>query len=132
MTMDIVGEIPGAAALRDWFGRFPRFHDAQAELQINGNGTGWLKAYGFHMTDKVNDRGYYVHEKHFVATFFFDEMTKVALSDFLPGRAILASVEIRKAGTEFEIAIDTSYGLAGSIFARRIRLEFEPTPNETA
>ena len=125
MAIDCIAEIPGAVELSKWFGGFPSFHDANAELQINGDGTGWLKAYGFGMTDKVDQNGYYVLEKHFVATFLFEKLRSVALTEFQPGRSILYDLDIKKSGDSFEISFGSSYGVAGSIIAERLSITFE-------
>jgi hypothetical protein len=126
MAIDCIAEIPGAVELSNWFGGFPSFHDANADLQINCAGTGWLKAFGFRVTDKVDEKGFFVLEKHFAATFFLDEIQSVSLTDFLPGLSILYGLDIKKSDEDFVMTFDSSYGMAGSIVSRRIRLEFEP------
>ena len=126
MAIDCIEEVPGAVELSNWFGGFPSFHDANADLQVSGGGTGWLKVFGFRMTDKVDAKGFFVSEKHFAATFFFDEIRSISLADFLPGLSILYGLDIKKAGEDFVMTFDSSYGMAGTIVSRKLRLEFEP------
>jgi len=125
-----VDEIQGAAELSDWFGGFPSFHDAYAQLQLTGEGTGWLKVRGARMTDRVDESGYFVLEKRFVATLFLDEIKSVSLSDFMPGEIIIGQLDFRKIDDAIEVDFDTAYGLAGVISARRIRIEFTAMPTE--
>ena len=127
MAIDCIAKIPGAVELSNWFGGFPSFHDAQMALQINGDGTGWLKAYGFRMTNEVDEKGFFVCDKHFAAIFHFGSMQSVSINDFLPGLAILGALHIKKVGDVFEVDFsDTSYGLSGSLICKDIRLTFEP------
>jgi hypothetical protein len=128
VTIDCADEIPGAAELSDWFGGFPSFHDANAQLQLTGEGTGWLKVSGARMTNRVDENGYFILEKHFVATLFFEEIKSISLSDFMPGQMIIGQLDFKKIDDAIEIGFDTAYGLAGTISAGRIRIVFEPVP----
>lgn len=126
MAIDCIDEIQGAAELSDWFGGFPSFHDAYAQLQLSGEGTGWLKVRCARMTDRRDENCYIVLEKHFIATLFFEEMKSVSLSDFMPGEIIIGQLDFKKIDGAIEVDFDTAYGLAGTISAGRIRIEFEP------
>jgi hypothetical protein len=84
MTIDCIDQISGAAELRDWFGGFPSFHDADMEFVVKSDGTGWLRAFGARMTSKIDENGYFISEKHFAATFYFEEVLSASLTDFLP------------------------------------------------
>jgi hypothetical protein len=127
MAIDCIAEIPGAVELSNWFGGFPSFHDAKMQLQINSDGTGWLKAYGMRMTREVDAAGFFVSDRHFVATFQFGSIESVSITDFLPGLAILGELHIRKMGPAFEVDFgDTAYGLSGSLICKEIGLTFEP------
>jgi hypothetical protein len=58
-------EIPGGQALIDWFGRVPNFHDADLiRIDLVSNGLSILNLWTWQMTDKVDDRGYFILEKH--------------------------------------------------------------------
>jgi hypothetical protein len=126
MTIDCIEEVLGAVELRDWFGSFPSFHDANMRLQIDSGGTGWLKAYGFRMTSEVDKNGYFVCDKHFACTFSFDGIKSFSAADFQPGLAILGQLDIRKSGSAYQVDWDTAYGLSGSLICNDIRLTFEP------
>ena len=128
MTCDCIDDIPGAAGLRDWFGGFPSFHDAYAQLQLSGDGAGWIKLRGARMTAQVDADGYYISEKHFAALISLGEIVSVSLSDFMPGEMIVGRLNILRKDAAFELDIDTAYGLAGTIVARRVEIEFVPLP----
>ncbi len=118
--------------MHDWFGGFPSFHDAYMEFVIRSDGTGQLKAFGWRMTDKIDENGYFVLDKHFAATLYFEELLCVSLTDFLPGMAILGELAISKEGDAFKADFeDTAYGVSGFVIAKRLRLEFEPGKTRT-
>jgi len=123
----LLAEIPGAVELSNWFGGFPSFHDATMDLQINGDGTGWLKAYGFQATKAVDEKGHFICEKYFEATLNFEFIKTESVTDFLPGLAIVGSLHIRKVKSGFEVDFtDTSYELSGSLICERVSVSFEP------
>ena len=127
MAIDCIDEIPGAAELRDWFGGFPSFHDAHMEFEIRSDGTGQLRAYGWRMTGKIDEKGYFILDKHFAATFHFEELLSASMTDFLPGMAILGELVISKEGDAFKVDFgDTAYGVSGFIVGRKLRLVYEP------
>jgi hypothetical protein len=126
MTDTIFREIPGGQTLVDWFGRVPRFHDANLlDIILASKGTSTLQISTWRMTDKLDDRGYYVLDKHAVVTIDLWEVTYVALTEFnLPG--IIFDLQITKADAGFEIAWSGSYGVSGILRAQRISIAFRP------
>ena len=127
MAIDCIAEIPGAVELSNWFGGFPSFIDAKAEFQINSDGTGWLRASSFRMSDWVDAEGFPVMEKRFVALFHFSEIKSVSITDFMPGHVILDELDIKKTDSAIQINFfDTAWGAAGCIEAKSVRIEFEP------
>jgi hypothetical protein len=127
MAIDCIEEVLGAVELSNWFGGFPSFHDAYMALQIDSDGTGWLKAYAWRMTSEVDENGFFVCEKHFACTFRFAGIKSFSAIDFLPGLVILGQLDINKKEHGFEVDFrDTAYGLSGSLTCDDIRLTFEP------
>lgn len=127
MHKELLSQIEGALALSEWMGGFPTLHDAtMTDFQIRGDGSGHLKAQAFRMTDKVDERGFYVLEKHCLVTLRFEGISQVELGGFLPGEAILFGLAITKPADEFVCELTSSYGVAGQITARLISVTFEP------
>jgi len=77
-----------------WFGRVPRFHDAELlEITLASKGESVLRIHTWEMTNQVDDRGYFVLDKHVVVTITLHSVTEISLSDFdLPG--IIGSLEV--------------------------------------
>jgi hypothetical protein len=126
MSIDCHEDIPGAAELRAWYGGMPSFHDANVlDFRIDGNGKGFLKVQAFRMTDQVDDKGYFILDKHVVVTFIFDGIASIELMDFMQG-AILDVVDIQKNSDGFDMAIESSYGFHGSLRVGRITISHDP------
>ena len=95
-------------------------------FQLDGEGNGILKAKAFRMTDKIDEKGYFVLEKHCFVTLHFEEVTEVNLRGFMPGQAILYAPDIEKAGQEFIVSVNSSYGFDGVLKMKGLRIELEP------
>jgi hypothetical protein len=120
--------IPGAAELVRWFGRFPRFHDAYVlAFQLNVNRSGLLKVHGWNMTPAIDDAGYFLLDKDFVATFVFAKLTSVQLENFEEGsQAILFDLDVSHDGEAFLLTIESSYGFEGTLRMKELRVDFSP------
>jgi hypothetical protein len=126
MTDMTFREIPGGQELIDWFGPVPGFHDANLlDINLASKGTSTLRIHAWRMTDKVDDRGYFVLDKHVVVAIALQDVTYVALNEFdLPG--IIFDLQITKADSGFELAWSGSYGVSGTLRAQRISIDFRP------
>jgi hypothetical protein len=126
MTDTALLEIPGGQALVAWFGHVPHFHDANLlDINLASKGTSTLRIHTWQMTDKVDDRGYYVLDKHIVVAIELKDVTYVALTEFnLPG--IIFDLEITKADPGFELCWSGSYGVSGTLRAQRISIDLRP------
>jgi hypothetical protein len=118
-------DIPEGKALLDWFGRTPRFHDAEMlEIVLASNGQSSLKIHTWEMTDKVDAKGYFVLDKHVVVTITLKEVTHIALTDFnLTG--IIADLKITPTDEGYEFAWESSYGVEGTLRAKRARFDLQ-------
>ncbi len=100
-------------------------------------GEGIIQIAAFRMTDKVNDKGFYVLDRHAIVTLYLTGVSGILL-DSHPNPTVL-EVGIRKLAPEhlpisntaasvgdFEIAFDDVCGGAGSIYAREVRLTCSP------
>lgn len=119
-------DIPGGAALFDWFGHVPRFHDAELlEIAFSGKGPGLLRIHAWNMTDQVDAEGYFISDKHATVTLALDGVKAIELVDFdIP--AIIFDLQITKVDETYRIEWTSSYGVAGFIAAKQMRASFEP------
>jgi len=119
-------EIKGAKELIEWFGEWPSFHDAEiVELHLNRQGDSFLKLRTWRMTNKVNDKGYYIHEKHAVITFTLFNIKELDLSGF-SGQNVISSLSLEQIAEGYKLEMHLCYGLAGILVAQNISVEFQP------
>jgi hypothetical protein len=75
--------LSGARELYDWFGYWPRFHDAEVmSLNLNLMGTSFLSVSTWETTDEVHSQNFYVSRKHLVVRFLITGITELGLTDF--------------------------------------------------
>jgi Immunity protein 50 len=122
----ILQDIPGGKALLDWFGRVPRFHDANLlEIALNSKGLSVMRVHTWRMTNKVDAHGYIELDKHVVVTIILEEVTDVTLTEFnLPG--IIFDLEVTKADEGIQLSWGGSYGVSGTLRAKKIRFDLQP------
>ena len=85
--MTILEHILGADRLVSRFGRWPSFHDAVINrITVDGRGatgpTAEMLVHTWAATDTVDEKGYYVLEKHTLVRFSFEQLISCELSDF--------------------------------------------------
>ena len=121
----VLHDIPGGRALFDWFGRVPRFHDAELlEITLASNGPSTLRIHTWEMTDEVDAQGYFVLDKHVVVTVTLDQVTHVSLTDFnLPG--IIADLKITRVEEAYQFTWEGSYGVEGALRAKQVSFDLQ-------
>jgi hypothetical protein len=126
MNESVLNNLPGGQALIEWFGRVPRFHDAELqEIRLASNGPSTLRIRTWRMTNQVDDRGYFVLDKHAMVTITLERVSSVALDHFdLPG--IIGDLEITSVENGFQLSWDGSYGVEGRLRAEQLRIDFTP------
>ena len=121
-----VESIPGARELFDWFGYWPTFHDAEVlRVEFEAGSTSSLVVHTWEMTDKVNADGFFELTKHIVVEFTLRDVTKLEL-EFLWEHSILFGLAVNKVDTGVRLELSSSYGLSGTIEARRVSMAIIP------
>ncbi|NBW76562.1 MAG: hypothetical protein EBR34_12300 [Sphingomonadaceae bacterium] len=133
----LLAQLEGAAELRSWFGFIPNFHDAKVRSIAFEGASGALILATFRRTDKTDDRGYFVLDRHADVIFHFEEVRGVVL-DCNPLSTIL-ELGLRRVTAErlpilntaaevgdIELAFDEVCGGSGAIYAREVSLRVEP------
>lgn len=94
------------------------------DIELSSRRSGYLKIRAFRMTDKVDDKGYFILDRYAVVTLTLEGISEISLLDFqLPG--IVGDLVITRSDDSFQIEWDASYGVAGRIAAETLRLDFE-------
>ena len=119
-------EISGAAALHDWFGYWPNFHDAEIlSLHLNRSGTSVLRVHTWEMTNKLDEKGYYVLEKHTIVEFDLETVHDLSLNGFSQQNVIF-ELGIEKIDSGFRVTPQDCYGLAGTLDVCKISIRVIP------
>lgn len=140
-SLAVYQSIPGGQDLLDWFGGPPSFHDAEIlSLLLDRSGPSMLKLHGWIMTDRVDDKGYFVLDRHAVVTFRLEKIADLRLEGFTAQNVIhglrLRRIPLPSAARELasphrggevvELTLDDCYGPSGSIWARTVSVRVEP------
>lgn len=125
-TETALHDMPGGRELVDWFGHVPRFHDANLlGISLASDGPSSVRIHAFRMTNEVDDKGYYVLDRHVVVTITLKTVTYVNLSDFnLPG--IIFELVVSAAEGNIQLAWTGSSGIEGTIRAKQVRFDLQP------
>jgi Immunity protein 50 len=119
-------EVPGAKDLLDWFGYWPTFHDAEiVSLSLNRHGESVLTVHTWHMTSRVDDKGFYVLERHVVVSLYFSQIVDLELTGFSQ-QNVVSSIAFQKEDAGYRVSLGGCYGLSGWILARQVRLGITP------
>ncbi|WP_296819346.1 hypothetical protein [Brevundimonas sp.] len=133
----LLAAAPGGSAVIEWFGFAPRFHDANlAELKLM-NGSAELRLRAFRMTDQLDERGYFVCDRHALVTLRLERVSGIVLegdADSIIADLVISEVDEPQALStcagpvpgDLQITMRTSVGLAGEIYGRDLSLELEP------
>jgi hypothetical protein len=131
MREAIFPAIPGAEDLANWFGGWPSFHDAEIiDLHLQRAGRSRIRIHTWQMTNEVGPDGCYVTDHHVEVTFWFEDISGLALTGFNL-QNVIAGLDVEKTASGYRISLEPCYGLAGDIEAGIIRISFEPgSPRE--
>ena len=125
-------EIPGSAEVISWFGRWPSFHDAEiVELHLHRRRPSSITLFTWTITGKVDDRGYYICEKHALVTFTLSNITELSLKDF-SHQNVISSLQLDQTQKGFLIDLAGCYGLHGHLEAESVTVSLEPADPKPA
>ncbi|TDR94549.1 hypothetical protein [Enterovirga rhinocerotis] len=125
--MSVFHDVPGGAALVDWFGHAPRFHDAVLlEIGFASKGRGMLRIHAWTMTDAVDAEGHFILDKHAVVTLALQDVSRIDCTDFDMVPGIIFDLSISQVDEHFHIEWNASYGIVGSIRSKQMEISFRP------
>lgn len=144
-TMDepvpLFATIPGGAAVLDWFGFMPTFHDAEViGLDLRRRAPSRLSVHCWRMSSETDERGYFFLDKHAVVTFVMLDIVDVQLEGFSP-QNVLWGLVVRRgsdrpereafhatdpSSEDYELELEPCYGLSGRIRCRALSIELLP------
>jgi hypothetical protein len=126
LTPEWLGEVPGASGLFEWFGYWPDFHDSEVlSILLNRSGSSIVRVHAFEMTNQVDEKGYFVLQKHVVVSFLLDNVLTCDLKWFNNQNA-MSEIALLRTDEGFELSFEPAHGVSGTVAAQRVRIEMEP------
>ena len=120
--------VNNANALTEIFGYWPSFHDAEVLTmcldRAGDDGPSLVtQVHVYEMTDRVDDRGYYVLRKHTLVTLRFADILLRNLQWFnnqnsLSGRGIYAAEEEAVDGRAIGVSFGSNFGVEADLLCR--------------
>jgi hypothetical protein len=118
--------VDGARDLRDWFGFWPSFHDAEViELKLYRSSASSIRIHTFETTKEVDAKGFYILTKHVVVEFLFKGISSMSLVGF-NNQNVLGGLLLEKLNEGFRLTLRDCYGLGGSIEVNEISIRLFP------
>ncbi len=123
----IISTIPGAKELKEWFGYWPSFHDAEiVSLSVHRSEQSVLSIY-FWNTDweQVLPDRHFFHDKHVVVHFNMKGVFDLDLNEF-NHQNVIDGLIFEKIEGGIEILLSGCYGLCGSISCESVEISLTP------
>ena len=128
----------GGPAVIAWFGFVPTFHDAILDQLILGDESACLTIHAHRLTDDIDPQGFFVLDTHPIVTLRLEAVSGFSLTG--AAASIISRLRIRRVGPnppciencpgpregDFEISIESSYGMEGSVYARHVSFALQP------
>lgn len=118
--------ISGAVHVIDWFGFWPSFHDAEiVEIRLNRKGQSSLKLHVFQMTPEVDERGFFVLDKHAIVTLLLQDVLDLELIGF-SHQNVIFGLEIKQDERGVKIILEGCFGIEGWLIAKEAIVQIAP------
>ena len=81
-----------------------------------------MRIHAWQVTDRIDEKGYFILEKDAVVTLSMEDVTFISLNDFnLPG--IIYEMTFADTGEDVQIAWTGSYGVDGTLKVKRLQID---------
>ena len=124
--------IRGAIELRDWFGYWPSFHDAEIlSLHLNRAGASTMSVHTWEITAELDANGFSALAKDVVVEFAMKEVFDLSLNGFSQ-QNVIRSLNVEKVEGGHRLTLEDCFGIAGTIDAKEIRIRLTPGKPQSA
>jgi hypothetical protein len=126
MPEAVAPAVQGADDVVRWFGKWPRFHDAEVlQLDLRQRGRSSVRLHAFRMTDEIDATGHFVLDQHAVVTFWLEGVSDLELADF-SNQNVIFGLALEPVPNGFRLVLSQSFGIAGFIEAAQVSISLEP------
>jgi hypothetical protein len=115
----------------EWFGYKPKFHDAEVvSIELyRSPAPSIIRIHTFTMTSEVDEKGYFVLDKHAIVTFKLTNIEAQNISAWNHQNALMGlDISVVPAGHRLEM--EAAYGVDGYVVARHIDVEVQPVQKD--
>ena len=121
-------DVPGAAELRAWFGRWPSFHDAEVhEVHLARGGSSWIDAHAWLPGPPAADSGVLERERECVVRITLSAVTNLDLHDF-SAQNVVSRVSFDREGAGWRVELHPCFGIAGVLWCEGLAFAVRPGP----
>lgn len=126
MPKATIDQFEGGAALCEWYGGTPSFHDATLSvLELRQGASSRMVLQAFRTTSQTDAAGYFIQEKHVTVTLTLSGLQAVRLVEIMEA-GIVFSLDFERDDDGITLLLDASYGAHGSITVQNVSVAFEP------
>lgn len=124
----LFSQLPGASSVLAWFGREPKFHDAEiSNIRLVQGEASTIMLHAWNMTTDKDANGHYITDKHATVWITFLTVDLIELSEFDFGQVgIVFSLEICGSLKKTEVKWTSSVGVEGRIVGSGVSLTVVP------
>jgi len=124
--------VAGWDNILSWFEGKSSFHDAEiVELHLDRAGDSYIRVHWWIMRPELDERGYYLLDKHAIVTFHLRGISDLDLNGF-NSQNVIFGLEIRTSDEGLKLLLEPCHGLSGTITAKEISAEIasgQPSSN---
>jgi len=118
--------IAGWDNLLSWFEGHSSFHDAEIlEIHLDRAGDSYIRLHWWVMRREVDDRGYYILDKHAIVTFHLHGISDLNLLGF-NHQNVIFGLHVQTGDEGIRLEFEPCYGISGAITAKEVIVEVVP------
>jgi hypothetical protein len=121
-----MAQVIGAEKLREWFGCWPSFHDAEIlRVELDRKTGGRIVVHAWNTARETDESGYFIQRDHALVEFRFEGIFNLELVHFSE-QNVVGGIAVESVEGGFWWEASPIYGLAGSVDAKAIYLTLRP------
>lgn len=123
----VIPTVPGAAAVVEWFGEWPSFHDAEiTSVCVDRSGRSFVRIHAWIRTNQTGENGGFIIERETAVVFECSEISWLHLEgENADTQNVISGLMFEQVSEGHRLILGPCYGLSGEIVARRWSLRLE-------
>ncbi|UWP91175.1 immunity 50 family protein [Aliiroseovarius crassostreae] len=124
----LLSQLPGGNSVIEYFGREPKFHDAEiTSIHLAQGAPSRITLHAWNTTNAIDSKGYFLTDKHALVEIEFLSIDRIELSDFDIGHtSIVFSLEFTGSLETTEVSWTSSVGAEGRIVGKGVSISISP------